>query len=43
MGRLVEFVRTGSIGPVMLGMSPFDVGEHLGEPSRESRDRKSVV
>ncbi len=31
---LVEFCRTGTLGPLVLGMSPDDVVERIGEPRR---------
>ncbi|PUB24449.1 hypothetical protein C8K30_109201 [Promicromonospora sp. AC04] len=31
---LIEFCRTGTLGPLVLGMSPDDVVERIGEPRR---------
>ncbi|HMO85611.1 MAG TPA: hypothetical protein PKC18_11905 [Lacipirellulaceae bacterium] len=43
MGRLAEFLRTGSLGPVTLGMSPFDVTEQIGEPDQESQKKNPLT
>ncbi len=43
MGKLAEFLKTGSIGPVVLGMNPFEVAEHLGEPEQESQKKNPLT
>src|SRR4051812_10926933 len=43
MGKLAEFLKTGSLGPVVLGMNPFEVVEHLGEPEQESQKKNPLT
>jgi hypothetical protein len=43
MGKLAEFLKTGSLGPVVLGMNPFEVVEHLDEPEQESQKKNPLT
>jgi hypothetical protein len=43
MGKLAEFLKNGSIGPIVLGMSPFDIVELLGDPEQESQKKNPLT
>jgi hypothetical protein len=43
MGILSDFIRTGSIGPVVLGISPFEATSLLGEPDEESQKKNPLT
>lgn len=43
MSGFANFLKTGSIGPVILGMSPFEVTELLGEPDEASRKKNPLI
>src|SRR3954451_12989552 len=43
MATLAQFLKTGSLGPVVLGMDPFEVVEQIGEPDEESRKKNPLI
>ena len=42
MITLEAFLKTGQLGPIMLGMAPFDVESILGEPDQESKKKNPL-
>ena len=38
MAALADFLKTGALGPITVGMNPFEVTSLLGEPQEESRE-----
>jgi hypothetical protein len=43
MGILEKFIKTGSIGPIVLGISPFEAMQLLGEPDQESQKKNPLT
>lgn len=43
MATLEQFLKTGQLHPIGLGMTPFEVESLLGEPSDESRKKNPLV
>ncbi len=43
MATLAQFLKTGSIGPVVLGMDPIDVVEQVGDPEQELRKKNPLT
>jgi hypothetical protein len=43
MATLAQFLKTGSLGPLVLGMDPVDVTELIGDPDEESRKRNPLT
>jgi hypothetical protein len=41
--KLLEFLKTGSLGPVVLGMNPSEVVEHIGDPDQESQKKNPLT
>jgi hypothetical protein len=43
MITLEDFLKTGRLGPVVLGLTPFDVESILGEPDHESKKKNPLM
>jgi hypothetical protein len=43
MATLANFLKTGSLGPVLLGLSPIDVIQEIGDPEQESRKKNPLT
>lgn len=43
MATLAQFLRTGSLGPVVLGMDPFAVVEQIGDPEQVSQKKNPLT
>lgn len=43
MATLAQFLKTGSLGPVVLGMNPFEVVEQIGDPDEESQKKNPLT
>jgi hypothetical protein len=43
MATLAQFLKTGSLGPVVLGMNPIEVVEQIGDPEQESRKKNPLT
>jgi hypothetical protein len=43
MATLAQFLRTGSLGPIVLGMNPIEVFEHIGDPEEESQKKNPLT
>ena len=41
--KLLEFLKTGSLGPIVLGMNPSEVVEHIGDPDQESQKKNPLT
>ncbi len=43
MATLKEFFQTGQLGPIGLGLTPFEVQERLGDPDDESKKKNPLI
>jgi hypothetical protein len=43
MATLAEFLKTGSLGPLVLGMDPVEVVGNLGNPEEESQKKNPLI
>jgi hypothetical protein len=43
MAKLAQFLRTGSLGPAVLGMNPFEIIEQIGDPEEQSQRKNPLT
>jgi hypothetical protein len=43
MATLAQFLKTASLGPIVLGMSPFEIIEQIGEPEEQSQKNNPLT